>query len=122
MSKRILIIDDEPDIRETTQICLEIAKGWEVFTAGSCQEGLEKAIAEQPDAILLDVMMPDVDGLTTFAEIQANPATRQIPVILLTAMIQPSDQRRYNQMAIAGVITKPYDPTTLADQIIELLN
>lgn len=122
MSKRILIIDDEPDIRETTQICLEVAKGWEVFTAGSCREGLEKAIAEQPDAILLDVMMPDVDGLTTFAEIQANPAIRQIPVILLTAMIQPSDQRRYNQMAIAGIITKPYDPTTLADQIIELLN
>ncbi|NJO43329.1 MAG: response regulator [Cyanobacteria bacterium CRU_2_1] len=122
MTKRILIIDDEPDIREATQVCLEIAKGWEVLTAGSSSEGLAKAVTEQPDAVLLDVMMPDMDGLMTFEQMQANPATRHIPVILLTAKAQPADQRRYTQLEVAAVITKPYDPLTLADQIAEILD
>lgn len=117
MTKRILIIDDEPDIREATQVCLEIVKGWDVSTAGSSHEGIEKAILEQPDAVLLDVMMPGVDGLATFEQLQANPATRHIPVILLTAKVQAADQRQFTQLAIAAVITKPYDPLSLAEQI-----
>ena len=121
MTKRILIIDDEPDIRETTQLCLEIIKGWDVLTAGSSKEGIEKAILEQPDAVLLDVMMPEVDGLATFDQLQANPSTRHIPVILLTARAQAADQRQFTQLAIAAVITKPYDPLTLADQIDAIL-
>lgn len=121
MIKRILIIDDEPDIREATQLCLEIARDWEVLTAGSSAEGLEKAAIEQPDAVLLDVMMPDVDGLVTFERLQANPATHNIPVILLTAKAQASDRRQFTQFAIAAVITKPYDPLTLADQIDAIL-
>ncbi|MBD3885674.1 response regulator [Phormidium tenue FACHB-886] len=122
MNKRILIIDDEPDIREATQVCLEVVKGWEVLTAGSSNEGLAKAVAEQPDAVLLDVMMPDVDGLATFEQMQANPITRHIPVILLTAKAQPADHRRYTQLEIAAIITKPYDPLTLADQIAKILH
>jgi two-component system, OmpR family, alkaline phosphatase synthesis response regulator PhoP len=122
MTKRILIIDDEPDIREATQVCLEVAKGWEVLTASSSNEGLAKAAAEQPDAVLLDVMMPDRDGLVTFEQMQANPMTRHIPVILLTAKAQPADRRRYLQLKLAAVITKPYDPLTLADQIAEILD
>ncbi|MGG6270094.1 response regulator [Leptolyngbya sp. AN03gr2] len=121
MTKRILIIDDEPDIREATQLCLEIARGWEVLTAGSSAEGLEKAAIEQPDAVLLDVMMPDMDGLATFERLQANPATHDIPVILLTAKAQASDRRQFTQFAIAAVIIKPYDPLTLADQIAAIL-
>mgnify|MGYP002777009332 CR=1 FL=1 len=121
MTKRILIIDDEPDIREATQLCLEIARGWEVLTAGSSAEGLQKAAIEQPDAVLLDVMMPDMDGLATFERLQANPATHNIPVILLTAKAQASDRRQFCQFAIAAVITKPYDPLTLADQIAAIL-
>lgn len=121
MVKRILIIDDEPDIREATQLCLEIARGWEVFTAGSSAEGLKKAAIEQPDAVLLDVMMPDMDGLATFEQLQANPITQNIPVILLTAKAQASDRRQFTQFAIAAVITKPYDPLTLADQIDAIL-
>ncbi len=121
MTKRILIIDDEPDIRETTQLCLEIIKGWDILTAGSSKEGIEKAILEQPDAVLLDVMMPEVDGLATFDQLQANPSTRHIPVILLTARAQAADQRQFTQLAIAAVITKPYDPLTLADQIDAIL-
>lgn len=117
MTRRILIIDDDPDIREATQLCLEITRGWEVITAGSSNEGLKKAISEQPDAILLDVMMPDMDGLTAFEHMQANPEISHIPVILLTAMAQPADRRRYTQLDFAAVITKPYDPLALADQI-----
>lgn len=122
MNKRILIIDDEPDIREATQVCLEIARGWEVLTAGSSAEGIAKAVAEQPDAVLLDVMMPDRDGLDTFAQMRADPVTRHIPVILLTAKAQPADRRRYLQLEVAAVITKPYDPMTLADQIAAILD
>ncbi|NJR49108.1 MAG: response regulator [Leptolyngbyaceae cyanobacterium CSU_1_3] len=122
MNKRILIIDDEADIREATQLCLEIAKGWEVLTAGSSREGVEKATAELPDAVLLDVMMPDVDGLQTFERLQANPITQNIPVILLTAKAQTADRLRFTQLAIAAVITKPYDPLTLGDQIADILS
>lgn len=122
MSKRILIIDDEPDIREATQVCLEVAKGWQVSTAASSKEGLQKAAAEQPDAILLDVMMPDMDGLMTFEKLRHQPSTQHIPVILLTAKAQPDDRRRFTQLQIAAVITKPYDPFTLADEIAAVLN
>jgi two-component system, OmpR family, alkaline phosphatase synthesis response regulator PhoP len=121
MIRHILIIDDEPDIREATQVCLEISKGWSVTTAGSSQEGLAKAVSEQPDAVLLDVMMPDMDGLETFEQMRLNPATQHIPVILLTAKAQPDDRRRFTQLAITAVITKPYDPLTLADQIEAIL-
>ena len=121
MNKRILIIDDEADIREATQLCLEVAKGWEVITAASSAEGLEKAAIAQPDVVLLDVMMPDMDGLETFEHLQANPVTRQIPVILLTAKAQATDRRQFTQLAIAAVITKPYDPLTLGDQILAIL-
>jgi two-component system, OmpR family, alkaline phosphatase synthesis response regulator PhoP len=121
MIQRILIIDDEPDIREATQVCLEMAKGWEVFTAGLGREGIAIAISEQPDVVLLDVMMPDVDGLATFAEMRSRPEAQHIPVILLTAKAQSADRHRFTQFQIAGIITKPYDPMTLADQIMEIL-
>ena len=121
MNKRILIIDDEQDIREATQLCLEILGEWEVLSASSGKEGLATAAAEQPDAILLDVMMPEMDGLTTFERLQDNPLTQNIPVILLTAKTQPAERRRFTQLHVAGVITKPYDPFTLADEITQAL-
>ncbi len=121
MIKRILIIDDEDDIREATQICLEVTGEWEVMTASSGREGLLKAAEQQPQVILLDVMMPDMDGLATFAALQSNPATHDIPVILLTAKAQPAEQRRFTQLAVAAVITKPYDPFTLSEQVEKAL-
>ncbi|MFQ4141417.1 response regulator [Chlorogloeopsis sp. ULAP02] len=121
VKKRILIIDDEQDIRETTQMCLEIAGEWEVLTAVSGREGLIKAATEQPDVILLDVMMPDMDGLTTLQNLQKNPQTKNIPVILLTAKAQAAEQRQFTQLKIAAVITKPYDPFTLSDQVLQAL-
>ena len=119
--KRILVIDDEVDIREVAQLSLEISSGWEVMTAASGSEGLVEAEAQQPDAILLDVMMPDMDGPTTFEKLQNNPSTKNIPVILLTAKVQAAEQRRYAQLGVTAVLTKPFDPVMLANQVAEAL-
>ncbi len=120
-TKRILVIDDEEDIQEVVQLCLKTVGGYEVLTASSGQEGLAKAEAEQPDAILLDVMMPDLDGVATFQELQANTATRHIPVILLTAKVQAADQRRFAELGVVGMISKPFNPLNLTSQIAEIL-
>jgi len=120
-SKRILVIDNEQYIQEVAQICLQTVAGWQVMTAGSGKEGVSKAETEQPDAILLDVMMPDMDGLMTFQKLQENAATQQIPVILLTAKVQASDRRRYQELGVQGAIAKPFDPLQLAGQVAEVL-
>jgi CheY-like chemotaxis protein len=120
-AKRILIIDNESYIQEVAQISLETVAGWEVITASSGREGLVKAEAEQPDAILLDVMMPEMDGLTTFQELQANPATQHLPVILLTAMVQSGERSRYTQLGLKATITKPFDPLSLAQEMAQAL-
>lgn len=116
-SKRILIIDGEADIREATQICLEITGQWEVLKACNGPEGIAIAMDEIPDAILLDIMMPEMDGLTILKKPQENSKTREIPVIVLTAKAQSSEQRHFNQLNVSSVIAKPYDPMTLSDQI-----
>jgi CheY-like chemotaxis protein len=121
-AKQILVIDDEDDIRKLTQTCLEMMGGWQVLTASSGSEGLAQAQANQPDAILLDVMMPDMDGPTTFQKLQANPATRHIPVILLTARGRSADQRLFAELGVTGVIKKPFNPLKLADQVAEALS
>ena len=119
--KHILLVDDEDDIREVAAISFEAVAGWKVSTASSGKDGLEKAIAERPDAILLDVMMPDVDGPTTFGWLQAEPATTDIPVILLTAKAQGADLKYFSELGVAGVLTKPFDPMALAGQVEEIL-
>ncbi|MDE1175503.1 MAG: response regulator [Edaphobacter sp.] len=120
--RRVLIIDDEDDIREVAALSLEATAGWEVLTAGSGAQGIEVAVARQPDAILMDVMMPGVDGPTTFLQMRANPAIEHIPVLLLTAKVQGIDKRRFAGLGVAGVLFKPFDPLTLADQIAETLH
>lgn len=121
MTKRVLVIDNEPYIQEVTQICLRTTAGWQVVTASSGCEGIDRAVAEQPDVILLDVMMPDMDGPTTFQKLQENPATRPIPVILLTAKVQSSDRRRYEELGVQGAIAKPFNPLQLASQVASIL-
>ena len=120
-AKHILVIDNEEYIRELAQICLETVAGWKVSTAESGHSGLMLAQKEQPDAILLDVMMPDMDGPTTFQHLQANAATVHIPVILLTAKVQASDRRRYASMGMKAAIAKPFNPLQLATQVAEAL-
>lgn len=119
--RRILIIDDEEDIREVAALSLEATAGWHVSTARSGAEGIALASSLLPDAILMDVMMPGVDGPTTFRLMQQNPAIAQIPVLLLTAKVQGADQRRFNDLGVAAVLFKPFDPLTLAQQVSEVL-
>lgn len=119
--KRVLVIDDEEDIREVTKLCLEIMGGWEVSTADSGKQGLAKAAADLPDAIILDVMMPDMDGVATLSRLQANPTTENIPVIFLTAHIQASNRRGFSHLGVAAVMPKPFDPIALASQVARIL-
>lgn len=121
MARRILIIDDEDDIREVAALSLETVAGWEVETASSGALGLARAPEYQPDAVLLDVMMPGMDGPTTFRELRKNPATAHIPVVLLTAKVQSNDQRRFADLGVEAILFKPFDPLTLATQIANAL-
>ena len=117
MTRKILVVDDEDDIREVAQLCLEIVGGWEVTPARSGREALAIAGTLKPDVILMDVMMPDLDGPATFRLLQEDPAARAIPVILLTAKVQPGDRRQFESLGVRGVIAKPFDPLTLADEV-----
>lgn len=119
--RRVLIIDDEDDIREVAALSLEATAGWEILTARSGAEGMRVAASEQPDAILMDVMMPGVDGPTTFRSMQQDPSISQIPVLFLTAKVQGVDQRRFAGLGVAAVLFKPFDPLTLAQQISDVL-
>jgi CheY-like chemotaxis protein len=121
VARRILIIDDEEDIREVAALSLESVAGWEVIKASSGAQGLARAAEFQPDAILLDVMMPGMDGPTTFCELHKNPATARIPVLLLTAKVQGTDQRRFADLGVQAVLVKPFDPMTLSSQIANAL-
>ncbi len=119
--KRVLVIDDEINLCTVIQACLENLGGWETLMALSGEEGLAIAQTQQFDAILLDVMMPDMDGLTLFGKLQNDSATQDIPVILLTAKVQSADLSQFAKLGVAGVIAKPFDPLTLAEQVASTL-
>jgi CheY-like chemotaxis protein len=121
VTHKILIIDDEDDIREVAALSLETVAGWDVVTASCGAQGLARAAEHHPDAILLDVMMPGMDGPSTFHELRKNPATADIPVLLLTAKVQSSDQRRFADLGVEAVLFKPFDPLTLSAQISSVL-
>ncbi|MGM3307047.1 response regulator [Anabaena sp. WFMT] len=116
--KTVLVIDDEDDIREVAKISLEIMAGLKVILARTSHEGIHKAETEQPDAILLDVMLPDLDGVKTFQKLQSNPLTQNIPVILLTAKVQASDQRLFANLGVRALIAKPFKPAQLAEKLL----
>lgn len=119
--QHILLIDDEADIREVATISLQAIGGWRVSSATGGSEGIAIARAERPDVVLLDVMMPDIDGPATLQRLQADPQTRAIPVIFLTAKAHSADRRCFAQLGARGVLTKPFDPLTLSDQITAIL-
>lgn len=121
MSKRILVVDDEEHIREVAATTLEMLGGWEVLTADGGTQAIAVAVAEQPDAILLDVMMPDMDGPAAFRHLQAEPTTSRIPVILLTAKVQAGDRSRFQDLGVKAVIAKPFDPITLPTEVAKAL-
>lgn len=120
-TRQILLIDDDDLIREITQASLELVGGYDVSTASSGREGLELSRLNPPDVILLDVMMPWMDGPTTFARLQEQPETRHVLVILLTTKTQEAAWRRLAELGVAGVLSKPFDPLTLPGQLAALL-
>jgi two-component system, OmpR family, alkaline phosphatase synthesis response regulator PhoP len=120
-SRHILIVDDEARIREVVRACLVKLAQWKATLATSGFEALQTAAIERPDAILLDVSMPGMDGIETFTRLRAHPETCSIPVIFLTAKVQPSEQAQYQQLGGAGLIIKPFDPVQLPQEISRLL-
>ncbi len=118
---KVLYVDDEPDIREIAVLALELDSEIEVRSASSGAAALQKAAEWRPDAILLDVMMPDMDGPTTFRRLQAHPATREIPVIFLTAKVQAAERKGFAELGVHGVLAKPFDPMALSRDVAQLL-
>jgi CheY-like chemotaxis protein len=120
-TQSILVIDDDNGIREIIQFSIEAVTSWKVVAAASGSEGIALAEIEQPDAILLDLMMPDMDGVTTFQHLQANPTTKNIPTVLLTAKAIAKEEQHLHDLGIAGAIAKPFKADRLAKQICEIL-
>ncbi len=117
----ILVVDDEEHLRELVQACLEDLGGWETLVAGSGEQCLEILKTARPNAILLDISMPGMDGIAVYDRIQSDPKTRSIPVILLTAKVLPSDRAKFAEMGVSGVIAKPIQPVTLTEEVAEIL-
>lgn len=117
MSRSILIVDDEPDIREVARMSLEAVAGWQVLVAENGHEAAEIARRERPDAVLLDVMMPDFDGPATLALVRESCSPEDLPVLFLTAKVRSFDEERLRELQAQGAIGKPFDPMTLHTQI-----
>ncbi|MEL7420276.1 MAG: response regulator [Cyanobacteria bacterium J06555_3] len=122
MSKSILIIDDESDVKDIAQMGLEMAADWNVMTASNGREGLILAEDDQPEVIILDLMMPEWDGKETLKQLKANRNTATIPVILMTAKTQSAIALELTELDLAGVITKPFRPLELSAQITDILD
>jgi len=114
---KVLIIDDEDDIRRIACLSLTRVGKMEVVDASGGPEGVKKAASERPDAILLDVMMPGLDGPATLAALRSNPATAEIPVVFLTAKAMASEIERLLGLGARGVLTKPFDPMSLPQEL-----
>jgi CheY-like chemotaxis protein len=112
-SRRILFCDDDPDIREIIEIALSLDAEFELKSCGSAAEALAAVAAWRPDLVLLDVMMPGLDGPTALSLLQANPCTTSIPVVFMTARTQAYECQRFISLGAAGIIAKPFNPMTL---------
>ena len=118
--RRILLVDDDDDIREVAQMSLEAVGGWQVCTASNGLEALELAVTERPDAIVMDVMMPGMDGTTAAVALSQNPATAHIPIVLLTAKT-PGRGPDLSELPVAGVLVKPFNPMLLPSALASML-
>ena len=118
--QRILYVEDEPDIQAVAQIALETVGGFTIKICDNGQQALAEAAAFKPDLLLLDVMMPDMDGPTTLVQLQKHPQLAHIPAVFMTAKVQPQEVAQLRTLGAVDVITKPFDPMTLADQIRDI--
>jgi len=115
--KRIMLVEDDPDVQTIASMALIDIGEFDLTVCSSGREALEQIDRIKPQLILLDVMMPDMDGPTTLAEIRRLPLATQPPVIFMTAKVQPQEQQRYLSLGAIEVIAKPFDPVSLADQL-----
>ena len=113
---KVLYVEDDLDIQEVARLALEVVGRLEVEVASSGTEAVALARASIPDLVLLDVMMPGMDGPTTFAALREVPGMEDVPVIFVTAKVQANEIQQYLDIGAVGVIAKPFDPMTLADQ------
>ncbi|HEY9683526.1 MAG TPA: response regulator [Drouetiella sp.] len=120
-SKKVLLVDDDPNIRRIAQIVLSNIGRYEVMLACCGADAIELATQSNPDLILMDVMMPDMDGPTTLTHIRSVPSLQNTPTIFITAKVQKHEMHVYKQQGALGVITKPFDPMHLCNEIDKLL-
>lgn len=120
--KQILIVDDDTSVRTTIELTLQVTTDWQLLTASSGKECLLLAQKKPPDLILLDVMMPDLDGIEVLRQLRASPKTQKIPIIFLTAKALAKEQQNLKSLDVQGVILKPFDAMALSEQICLLLD
>jgi len=118
--KRILYVEDEPDIQAVAKLALEQVGRFTLEVCSSGQEALDKAVEFAPQLMLLDVMMPEMDGPTTLKKLRAVGGLESTPAIFMTARVQPHEIQEYIDMGAVDVIAKPFDPMTLSGQIREI--
>jgi CheY-like chemotaxis protein len=119
---KILVVDDERDIRKIARLCLEAQGRWVVVLAETGAEALERARAERPEVILLDMVMPDISGPELLAQLRQLPETAATPIIFLTGSARKLDLDRLMALGAKGVITKPFDPMNLANDVQRIIN
>ena len=118
---KVLVIDDEPDLRRIARFSLQAVGKWKVTACAGGAEGVEAALRDRPDVILLDVSMPGLDGPATLAALHGQPGLRTVPVLFMTATASPEARARLVSLGARGVILKPFDPMGLPGQVIALL-
>lgn len=118
---KVILVDDEEDIRKVGRLSLEAVGHFTTAVVSSAREGFDLARSDRPDVIVMDMMMPDVDGLTALAELQSIPDLKDIPVIFMTAKAQPAEIAHYLELGAIGVVRKPFDPMTLPNEINSLM-
>jgi CheY-like chemotaxis protein len=119
--RRILVIDDDADVRELTMLSIRHTTAWQVETADCGEDGIRSATSRPPDAILLDVHMPSMDGPSTLRHMQSHPLLANIPVIFFTGNTRPADTERLSGLGVTAILPKPFDPLTLAGEIAGVL-
>lgn len=120
--KRILYVEDEPDIQAVAKIALEAVGNFELLVCSSGEEALTKVVEFSPDLLLLDVMMPGMDGPTTLNALWQIPEIKSKPAIFMTAKVQPDEVAGIKAIGALDVIAKPFDPMTLSEQIKTIWN
>ncbi len=120
--KNILYVEDEPDIQAVARLALEMVGGFAVTICSSGEEALAQFPVSKPDLILMDVMMPGMDGPTTLSHLRELPGAKETPAIFMTAKVQPDEVAHYKSLGALGVIAKPFDPMTLSETIRGIWN